>query len=307
MSLLMQACKYRRSGAAVIPCAPNKRPLLRWKKYQQTRPSELEVCRWFWSRTVRSLAIITGAVSGGLEVLDFDHPPLFRPWYQQVCAAGLHFLPVVQTPSGGYHVYYHTQSVAGNQKLAMAPMPSATRKKYQTLIETRGEGGYVLAPPSPGYQLKKQSLLHIPSINAEQREFLLAAARDFDQRSAAELQRERRAPRSSRPINPAAQRPGDRYNQAGNVGALLQKHRWQLVRSSGEETHWRRPGKSRGTASATFNYAGNNLFYVFSTNAYPFQSQRSYSRFAVYTILEHHGDFAAAARKIRAVGVAATA
>lgn len=45
---------------------------------------------------------------------------------------------------------------------------------------------------------------------------------------------------------------------------LLEFHGWKLDGSNGAESTWTRPGKSNGT-SATLNYAGNNLFHVFTT------------------------------------------
>ncbi len=92
-------------------------------------------------------------------------------------------------------------------------------------------------------------------------------------------------------------RPGDDFNRRGDVVAVLNRHGWTLERD-GKNQHWRRPGKSAGL-SATFN---GSVFYVFSSNAEPFQANTGYARFAVYALLEHHGDFAAAATALRAQG-----
>ena len=59
---------------------------------------------------------------------------------------------------------------------------------------------------------------------------------------------------------------------------------------------WQRPGKDKGI-SATFNFIPNK-FYPFSTNAYPFDSCRTYDKFAVHTILKHHGNFSASAKEL---------
>src|SRR5262249_29606461 len=58
------------------------------------------------------------------------------------------------------------------------------------------------------------------------------------------------------------------------------------------EDRWRRPGKGYGL-SATTNYKGSDLLYVFSTST-PFDSLRSYDKFGAYAVLEHKGDFTAA-------------
>jgi len=85
-------------------------------------------------------------------------------------------------------------------------------------------------------------------------------------------------------------RPGDDFNARGDVRAVLRAGGWTLARA-GENEHWTRPGKFRG-ASATLK---GGVFYVFSTNAPPFEAQRGYSPFAVFALLEHGGDYAAAA------------
>lgn len=301
--MLDTALTYVRNDLSIIPCAITKRPVVTsWKPYQTCRPAEIDVYRWFWppSPLGEAVAIVTGQVSGNLEVLDFDAPALFAPWYTQALQAGIRGLPVVQTQSGGYHVYYRAPAVQGNQKLAVRPQG----KRHKTLIETRGEGGYVLAPPSAGYTLQDSDLTAIPTLTTQQRQTLLELARSFDQRPAEPQHVKRTKPRTrhTRRSRSGGLRPGDDYNRRGDVFDVLGKHRWQLVRRTGEETHWRRPGKSNGTPSATFNYGGSNLFFVFSTNAGPFEPERSYSRFGVYAMLEHRGNYAAAARRLRTLG-----
>jgi hypothetical protein len=72
---------------------------------------------------------------------------------------------------------------------------------------------------------------------------------------------------------------------------------WSRVRG-GDNEYWRRPGKDSGT-SATLK---DRVFYVFSSNAAPFEPNRAYSPFAVYTLLHHGGDFEQAARCLGQLG-----
>ncbi len=73
------------------------------------------------------------------------------------------------------------------------------------------------------------------------------------------------------------------------------------MRQRGEVTYWRRPGKGQGI-SGTTNYAGTGLLYIFSTNAAPFESDTAYTAFATYTLLEHSGNFVAAAHTLQRQG-----
>lgn len=92
-------------------------------------------------------------------------------------------------------------------------------------------------------------------------------------------------------------RPGDDFNRRADWASIIQSHGWVPVRQHGDVIYWRRPGKGEGI-SATTNYGGSGLLYVFSTNAAPFESDTAYTPFAAYALLEHGGNFTAAARKL---------
>ena len=86
--------------------------------------------------------------------------------------------------------------------------------------------------------------------------------------------------------------PGDDYDRRNLLFDLLLKHGWTNVGKNG----WVRPGKTKGL-SATFDIVPGR-FYVFSSNADGFEANHTYKPWHVYTILEHHGDFSAAAREL---------
>ena len=95
-------------------------------------------------------------------------------------------------------------------------------------------------------------------------------------------------------------RPGDDFCQRGEIRPILESHGWQFLGSKPDGTElWRRPGKESGGHSATFD---GNVFYVFSSNAAPFESERGYSRFQVYATLECGGDYTRAARELLGKG-----
>ncbi|MBI3974660.1 MAG: hypothetical protein HY332_25575 [Chloroflexi bacterium] len=116
---------------------------------------------------------------------------------------------------------------------------------------------------------------------------------------------ERAAPPAAgaRSVRPAVNltRPGDDFNARGEWAEVLVPHGWRLDHRCGEVEHWCRPEKRRGT-SATVNYAGSGLLYVFSSDAPPFQADESYSKFAAYCLLSHGGDWRAATRELAARG-----
>ena len=98
-------------------------------------------------------------------------------------------------------------------------------------------------------------------------------------------------------------RPGDDFNRRATWEEVLIPHGWQVAYQRGEVTAWRRPGKTTGI-SATTNHGGSDLFWPFSSSTV-FEAQRSYDKFAAVAVLEHGGDFAAAAEALRRRGYGA--
>ena len=302
---LAAACQYLRAGFSLIPLKADgtKAPALAaWKAYQTRQPTDTELDTWFAADTPRGIGLIHGAVSGHSEALDFDQPGLYEQFAdlctQQGLGELLDTLPLVETPSGGRHLLYRCEApVSGNTKLAETP-------ERQTLIETRGEGGYTVAPGSAAschhagtpYEFLRGHPGTLPTLTASDRAALLNLARLFNEYAdPAQLVH---APRSRSPDALPGLRPGDDYNGRGDWPALLERHGWQNFGISGDKGLWRRPGKSGPGLSATSNYAGSGLFYVFSANAPPFAPLRAYAPFSLYALLEHAGDYAAAAGQL---------
>lgn len=147
IALLSIARAYVDAGLSVIPILADasKKPSIKWTEYQKRQPTKAELHLWF-GRPGIGLAIICGAVSGNLEVLDFDDAKAFEDWsyfLREESPGILDRLPQVRTPSGGMHVYYRCEVIGRNTKLAHP------REGKKALVETRGEGGYVLAPGCP--------------------------------------------------------------------------------------------------------------------------------------------------------------
>ena len=101
-------------------------------------------------------------------------------------------------------------------------------------------------------------------------------------------------------------RPGDHYNAREPWGDILCPYGWKLFHATAGAVYWCRPGKSLSGISASTGFCkgpdGNDLLYVFSTSAAPFEAEASYSKFAAYALLNHRGDYAAAARALMHAG-----
>lgn len=313
MSIVETATDYLRAGLCVLPAIlAEKRPALAgWKQYQRRLPTERQVRTWFAEDA--PLCVLAGTVSGHLEMIDFDHAgELFERWRELVATeapALLERLLVERSQSGGRHVVYRCETpVSGNRKLAQRTLavdsaepveiagkryvPRRVGDRFEvtlTLIETRGEGGLFLCAPTPGYALERGSFDGIPLLSESERSLLIEAACALT---------ETLPPMARTPHGAAANgRPGDDFNERGDVRDVLRRHGWELVRG-GENEYWRRPGKVQGW-SATLR---DRVLFVFSSNAVPFEPDRAYSPFSVYAMLEHAGDFAASASALRTEG-----
>lgn len=137
------ALNYLSHGWSVIPawwmlssgkCAcgkpdcgsPGKHPISNgWNEFQTRRPSPAEVTKWWTQYPEANIAVITGKISG-LTVLDIDNPNLLF----------VANTPTVITGRGGRHLYFE-----GDDKVRNAA-------KFVRGVDIRGEGGYVIAPPS---------------------------------------------------------------------------------------------------------------------------------------------------------------
>ena len=295
------AKRYLHAGLCVLPARrTQKRPALRsWKEYRSRLPTEAEIEAWF-TEGPDGFCLLTGTASGNLELVDFDlGGELFEPWSQRITAGLLDRLVVETSQSGGWHAVYRCEGeIGGSMKLAQR---AGGDGRPITLIETRGEGGLFLCAPTPGYELVQGDLAAPPVLTAPEREILLQAAWELN-----EYWPESRptSPTLAHvgPVRPVGDpsRPGDDFNARGDVGALLRKYGWRSCgqRADGNE-HWTRPGKPAGHTSATLK---EGSFYVFSSNAAPFEPNQAYSPFAVYALLEHNGDYEAAARALGQVG-----
>jgi len=312
------AHRYLDAELSVLPARKDAKfvSLKEWKPYQKRRPIHDEIDSLI--DTGDSLCVICGAVSGNLEMIDFDlEAELFERWFELVeeAAPGLASrLYAETTQSGGRHLAYRcVEPVEGNKKLAQREVerPNGDEFVYRgkkvkprkkggrwigtlTFIETRGEGGLFLCDPSPGYVALDGDLTTLPTVTAAERAILLDTARSLNE--AVEIVEPRRTRTES---DNWSVRPGDDFKQRGDIRPFLKKHDWSKVcDGKGDNEYWRRPGK-HSYWSATWN---GQVFYVFSSNAAPFEGGHGYSAFAVYALLEHDGDWTAATAALHKLG-----
>ena len=292
---------YLQLGINTIAVNENKQAIFPWKVYQEQMVTEEELSRQMSDNRAKGVAIICGSVSGNVEVIDIDTKYETYDLWQAIKDAIPHDLflklHIVKTRSNGKHLIYKCEAIQGNQKLAQR-LPTLEEKKDNPsiksycIIETRGEGGYVVAPPTPGYTIEQEGI-HV--ITHDEREALFEIMRSFN-----EIFEEQVIEAHQRPsTKDYGVSPFDDYNRRGDIVDLLSKHGWRVVKQSSERIYFLRPG-SQAEHSGSWNIA-MGLFSVFSVNT-PFLVQKGYKLSAVFSILETSGDFKLAARKLLDMG-----
>jgi putative DNA primase/helicase len=294
-------------GVSVIAVAGDgtKRPAVpvgKWELFQRERASEETLRFWFERNPERGVAVVCGSISGNMECLDFDDPVAFGEWRDLVIQAGL--ADVLERIEAGYlehspngvHLLYRCGAIDGPLKLAHGA--------GKVRIETRGEGTYIITAPSCGtvhdsgkpYVQIRGSVESVARITKDERRELHTIARSLDEQ---EHKRAEFDARRCEPSIPATggTRPGDDFAAHNSWRDILEPHGWKPIFSNGETTYWRRPGKAKGI-SATTNYAGAGFFHPFTTST-EFEANRSYGKFSAFAVLNHGGDFRAAASDLR--------
>lgn len=134
-ALVTAALEYEKSGYSVIPLKPkDKIPLIpSWSEFQVERADREQLGTWWRTWPNANIGIVTGAVSG-ICVIDCDSPEAaanLKPILGDMTNVG-----IVATGKG-FHLYYARGAQARQNKAAIRPQ-----------IDFRGDGGYVVAPPS---------------------------------------------------------------------------------------------------------------------------------------------------------------
>ncbi len=181
--------QYIDSGVCVLPIRLDgtKAPDLRQgHEFFNRMPTDDELRQWCSKPC--GWGIVGGKVSFGVEIIDFDAGELFYAWRYVAGVELVSRLPVVKTPSNGWHIYYRCREICGNKVLAydhasqvldtadnyietkpglwqskqkpgaklppvdclIAPITGNRNKRARIKrIETRGQGGFVVCPLSP--------------------------------------------------------------------------------------------------------------------------------------------------------------
>lgn len=304
---------YINAGLSVFPLRldGSKAPALAsWNPYRERFASMDEIGAWF--RRPAGIGMVCGLQSGGLEVLDFDDraDETFHAWFDSLPVDVRCRLTVCETGGLGYHVLYRCDEVCGNTKIAMTDTGSV-------LIESRGEGGYIVATGSPSevhasgspyVQVRGIPLPYVPKVSIDERRTMWTLAAALGERPDPLAEYVRGRVKELRPMIDASvvdiDTPWDDYDHRATWDDVLSPAGWTTINGKA----WRRPGKLFGTSAVVSNVSDGSktVLVVFSGNAGPLApagvAHRTWTRFGAFAALYHGGDRKAAARAVRALG-----
>ena len=113
------------------------------------------------------------------------------------------------------------------------------------------------------------------------------------------------APERPRAAPAAGDRPGDAFNRSATWESILGPHGWRQARRRADgSAEWTRPNKDGGV-SATTGFCrsdGKELLFSFTSNGGAIPPLKAIDKFGAHALLNHGGDFAAAARALAAAG-----
>lgn len=289
MNNLIEAAKrIYDSGIVVLPALrKEKRPVGAWKRWTKERPDFDAVFYEGIEARADAICVVCGAVSGGLEIIDFDQKGKVFDRFNLGSLGKLTRgdFPVESTQSGGRHIAFRSSSCGKNQKLAS--------DERGVLIETRGEGGICLIAPSDGYELISGDWANVPTVSDEFREKIFEVARHFDR-----TKKPIESPQTFRPSAPFFGESAADYlrRDLAPLRDSLRRAGWRYLRTEGDFEQWERPdqpvsGKPGGSVNVKERY-----FYCFTSNAPPFEPNRTYSPLSTVALLDFGGDESAASK-----------
>lgn len=338
------AHELHRAGIRVIPVRADgtKAPAL--KAWQTHATDEQDIDQWFRivpsknRSAFTAMGIVTGTPSGNIELAEIEGDYAHRvPELAELAqASGLGDLWArinrgwtELSPSGGLHWVYKVigTDVPGNTKLAQdEPRIVDGKRIIPTIAETRGTGGQFVAAPTGGHAHASGKPWvrvsggpeHITVLTDEERAQFHAILGSLDRRPQhdttptttiqdatewagvmAELES---LPHGPKPIE--GQTPGDDFEEKTSWADLLEPAGWAKVFTRGNTIYWRRPGKDIGFSATTGHADDRDRLYVFSSST-DFPTQEPITKFGAYAIMNHGGDHAKAASKLRKDGYGA--
>lgn len=297
-------------GLSIIPVRDKKQgnfaaktPYKSWRESQTVKLSESILWQQMEDYKTEAVAIVCGKVSGDLEVIDVDvkyRDGIGAELFSEIKAIRPDLfdkLRVHKTPSGGYHILYRIADgeASGNQKLAGRPKTETELKcdiergvkrpqKSVNFIETRGESGYILAPPSLNYIVHFDN--PIPLISMSDRNDIISICKSFNAIPVKAVFTTTKKESTAYDLT-----PWEDFNQNGDISEVLQLAGWEEHKYNAHDRksiYYIRPNSDSKAIHASF-HKDKRTFYVFTTQS-ELESEKAHTPTTLLLEFKFNGD-----------------
>ncbi len=129
--------QFLKYDLSIIPLkTKSKIPSISWLKYQKEKATGSDIEEWF-ANSNKNIGVVLGDISNGVICLDFDDVNIFEKFQKQYPEI-VRNTPISSTGKG-YHVWIKTKEKVGS-------FPAMFNGEH--MGDVKGNGGYVVAPPS---------------------------------------------------------------------------------------------------------------------------------------------------------------
>lgn len=296
---------YLSNNYSVIPVNAQKNPTIAWGQYM-LKPMDIEYAKSVF-KDAYGIALIMGGKKS-LTAIDVDlkydiSGSLWDRLKKEIGKDLLKKMWVNKTVSGGFHLVFSCVKSEGNMKLASrsttdeekintfnleiskgssaeTALRAGLSDTSRVLIETRGVGGFIVVPPTPGYECVYGK---IQEITPEEYTELIEICYSFNEYikpvknyAVAKLERDK-----GKDVFAS-------FNKSADVVKMLEDFGWSQVGQDGTRIRMRRPGNVASKDSGWFDIE-KRIFWVFSTST-SFKENEGYSAVDVLLQLKYDGD-----------------
>ena len=234
----------------------------------------------------------------GMEVIDIDEKKckgitkkilstIERGWVELY-----EKLVICTTPTGGAHIEYYAEKVGGDPVLARvqaAPHPEAI---VERIDETNKR--YIKTAPSAGYFYIQGNPCNLPTLDTEERGWLMAVMKSFDETPVYEVKK-KDYKRDDSPWKVFNTQNSWRYIQ----DELIERN-WKVVMDLPDRVVVCRPGATSRHSGSIFKES--NLLYLFSTGS-DLEAGKGYTPFGIYAHFYHDNNFYNASKQLASQGI----
>jgi len=300
MNYEIEAAALYACGLTCIPLK-GKQPLL-GKGYRDAMPVALQpplvpdAGLLAKAGSADGIGVLCGAYSGGFMALDFDLKngygiDFYDTWCVLVAGGQpdiYHKLIHVRTKNSGRHVYFRS---LGKDRPSEKLARGEDKKDW---IESRGTGGYIIPPPSAGYEWLIGDMGGLAELEEWEVDYLYAMATCLNEYVPKDVPVWEKKGEIVGPDSPL-----NRYDQKTSGEQLLEQIGFKRLHGNATQVHFNRPNaKNKSGVDATW-YVKENQIRIWSTSTgLVHDTDRNYRPYQLLVFSQYGGNFTRAAQEL---------